>query len=71
VVAGDPSIIGNRIAIAVEGAVIVNGTTTSEQRWLQGTATVHVTDGRLTIANAPGADGNKICFVEITLWSVD
>jgi hypothetical protein len=49
----------------------VDGTTTSEQRWLQGTATVHLTDFYLTISNAPGAEGNKICFVEITLWSLD
>src|SRR6185312_9392428 len=58
VVAGDASFFGNRLAIAVEGAVILSGTTTSEQRWLQGTATVHVTDGRLTISNASGADSN-------------
>jgi hypothetical protein len=71
VVAGDPSYFGNRLAIAAEDVVIVSGTTTSAQRWLDGTATVTVSDGRLTIRNAPGAESNKICFVEITLWSVD
>jgi hypothetical protein len=71
VVAGDPSYFGNRLAIAAEDVVIVSGTTTSAQRWLDGTATVTVSDGRLTIHNAPGADSNKICFVEITLWSVN
>jgi hypothetical protein len=49
----------------------VSGTTTGQQRWLGGTATVTLSDGRLTISNAAGADSNKICFVEITLWSVD
>jgi glucose/arabinose dehydrogenase len=66
VVAGDPSFFGNRVGISAEGVTVVSGTTTSDQRWLEGHATVTVGDGRLTIRNAPGADGNKICFVEIT-----
>jgi len=71
VVAGDPSYFGSRMAIAAEeGVVIVSGTTTSAQRWLDGVALVTVSDGRLTIRNAPGAESNKICFVEITLRSV-
>jgi hypothetical protein len=65
-VAGDPSFFDNVMAIAAEGVVIVQGTTTTTQRWLEGTATVTVTDGRLTIRNAAGATGNKLCFVEIT-----
>jgi hypothetical protein len=68
VVAGDPSFFGNRLAIAVEDVVVVSGTTTTTQRWLEGIATVTVADGRLTIHNAPGADGNKLCFIEIKQW---
>ena len=71
VVAGDPSYFGNRFAIAAEGVMVVNGTTTTGQRWLEGNITVAVRDGRLTIHNATGADGNKICFIEITFWSVE
>jgi endonuclease/exonuclease/phosphatase family metal-dependent hydrolase len=66
VVAGDPSFYNNQVAIAAEGVVVVNGLTTSAQPWLDGTATVTVSDGRLTIGNATGADGNKICFIDIT-----
>jgi hypothetical protein len=33
---------------------------------VEGTATVNVTDGRLTLTNAAGASNNKICFVEVT-----
>ena len=65
-VAGDPSFFGNTFSIAVEDVVAVSGTTTSAQRWLAGRLLVTVRDGRLTIHNAPGGEGNKICFVEIT-----
>ena len=66
VVAGDPSFYSNQIAIAAEGVVIVSGVTSSAQPWLDTTSTVTVSDGRLTIYNAAAADGNKICFIEIT-----
>jgi hypothetical protein len=66
VVAGDAVFFGNVVRIAAEGAPVAAGTTTSAARWVDGTATVSVTDGRLTITNGAGADGNKICFVEIT-----
>jgi hypothetical protein len=35
-------------------------------RWVEGTATVTVSDGRLTVGNYTGASNNKICFVEMT-----
>jgi hypothetical protein len=44
----------------------VNGTPSTTTRWLEGTSTVTVTDGRLTIRSGAGASNNKICFVEIT-----
>ena len=44
----------------------MSGTPTSTNRWVEGTQTVTVSDGRLTVANGAGASGNKICFVEIT-----
>ena len=66
-VAGDPSFFGNHMVIAAEGVVIVDGTTSSTNPWLDQTQTVTVNDGRLTISNVAGADGgNKICFIEIS-----
>jgi glucose/arabinose dehydrogenase len=65
IVAGDPSYFGSTFAISAEGTVVVSGTTTSATRWLDGTATVTVDDGRLTVRNAPGATSNKICFIEV------
>ena len=42
----------------------VSGTPTTTTRWIEGTSTVTVTDGRLTIRSGAGAINNKICFVE-------
>ncbi len=50
----------------VEGVLTVNGTPTTTTRWIEGTSTVTVTDGRLTIRSGAGASNNKICFVDIT-----
>ena len=65
VVAGDPSYTGNATRITVEGTLAVSGKTTSSRRWLDGTVTVTVADGRLTIGNGVGATNNKISFVDI------
>ena len=65
-VAGDPSFTNGSYKVSVEGVVAVTGAPTSDARWLEGTVTVTVDDGRLTIANAVGASNNKLCFVEIT-----
>jgi glucose/arabinose dehydrogenase len=65
-VAGDPSYFNITYRIAIEGVVVVNGTSNSATRWIDGTSTVTVTDGRLTLRSAAGATANKICFVEIT-----
>ena len=64
-VGGDPSESGLSLAMAVEGTIAINGRTSSTQRWLEGTVTVEVTDGRLTVSNAPGATNNKINFIDI------
>ena len=66
VVAGDPSYYGSTFAITAEGVLVVTGQTTSTAPWLDGTKTVTITDGRLSIRNGAGATSNKICFLEIT-----
>jgi hypothetical protein len=65
-VAGDAAYFDITYRISVEGVLTVSGTSTSASRWIEGTATVTVTDGRITIRSAAGATANKICFVEIT-----
>jgi hypothetical protein len=66
VVAGDPGYFDSVFRLEVEGVATVSGTPTSSTRWLEGTSTVTVDDGRLTLTNGAGASNNKICFVEIT-----
>lgn len=66
VVAGDPTVFNSVIRISAEHVIVTEGTTTSEQRWFDGTTTVSVTDGALTLASAPGAVNNKLCFIEVT-----
>lgn len=65
VVAGDPNHFDSTYRIDVEGLVVVDGTPSSAERWIEGEATVSVTDGRLTVSNAAGAVNNKIAFLEI------
>jgi hypothetical protein len=65
-VAGDPTYFDIYYKLSVEGSVIIDGRSNTSMRWIEGTATVTVSDGRLTIRNVPGAQANKICFVDIT-----
>jgi hypothetical protein len=64
--AGDPSNIDSVFAIDTEGILALNGTPTTTNHWLENTVTVTVTDGRLTIRNAPGSKNNKIDYIDIT-----
>lgn len=68
-VAGDATSYNSVYRINVEGALTVSGTPTSANRWIAGSRTVTVNDGRLTVSNGAGSSNNKICFIEVT--SVD
>jgi glucose/arabinose dehydrogenase len=64
-VSGDPSQVNSVFRVNVEGVLVVNGTPTSATRWIEGTATVTVSDGRLTVSNAIGASNNKVNYLDI------
>jgi glucose/arabinose dehydrogenase len=66
VVGGDPDHYDEVLKIAVEGVLTVDGTPTSSSPWVEGTSTVTVADGKLTVSNAVGASNNKISFLEIS-----
>jgi hypothetical protein len=66
IVAGDAKAHNSVYGITAEGVLIASGTPSAANRWVEGTQTVTVADGRLTIANAVGSSRNKICFLEIT-----
>jgi len=65
VVVGDPQNYDSVYRISVESVLAVEGTPSSVTPWFEGTQRITVTDGKLTIGNAPGASNNKICFVDI------
>lgn len=65
-VAGDATAYDSVLRLNAEGALALSGTPSSTTRWIESTATVTVSDGRLTIANGSGASNNKICFIDIT-----
>lgn len=66
VVSGDPNFIDSVFRTNVEGTLAVSGTPTAATHWFEGTVTVTVTDGRLTVSNGAGASNNKINFIDIT-----
>jgi hypothetical protein len=63
---GDPLLTTGLYKLTVEGVLAINARPTAAKRWQEGTITVNVTDGRLTLRNATGAVNNRINFVEIT-----
>jgi hypothetical protein len=65
VVAGDQSYIQGRQQVTAEGVVVVDGVQVAGSMFLDGTGTVMVTDGRLTLAPGPQADTCRICFTDI------
>src|SRR4051812_24223338 len=68
VVSGDAGFIDSVYKIDVEGALTVDGTPTSSNHWVEGTKTVTVSDGKLTISNAAGSSNNRICFLDISAY---
>jgi hypothetical protein len=64
-VSGDPGYYDSVFRIDAEGVRLIDGTPTSAYRFIEGTAVVTVSDGRLTLTNGTGARNNKLCFVEI------
>jgi len=64
--AGDPVYLDSNYKINVEGVLTVSGAPTANNRFIDGTSTVNVTDGRLTITSASGGVNNKLSFVDIS-----
>ena len=65
-VAGDPSNTNSVYGFDVEGVNVAAGRPTSTSRWVEGTKTVAVSDGRLTVSNSASASNNKLAFIEVT-----
>jgi hypothetical protein len=65
-VAGDATKYDSIYGLTAEQTAVVNGVPDTGRRWIEGTATVTLTDGRLTVGHTPIASNNKLCFIEIT-----
>jgi len=66
VVAGDATKYDSIYGLTAEQMVVVNGVPDTGHRWIEGTVTVNLADGRLSIGHTPIASNNKLCFIEIT-----
>ncbi|HWN94831.1 MAG TPA: PQQ-dependent sugar dehydrogenase [Methylomirabilota bacterium] len=66
-VAGDASKSSATYKFNVEKVLVVNGKASSSKRWIAGTNTVTVSDGRLSISNASGHKNNTLCFLEVSV----
>lgn len=65
IVCGDPSFIDSVYVVAIEGVEALRATPITASRWAEGTATVEVVDGKLTMTSGIGARNNKVCFIEV------
>ncbi len=65
-IAGDPSFVDSVFKTSVNGVLALSGTSSASRHWVEGTAAVTVTNGRLVVSNAPGAQNNKIDAIDIT-----
>lgn len=69
-VAGDPIAWNSIYRFDLNGVPIINETPTSSNRWIEGTRTVVVDNGYLSIMKGTGAVNNKLAFVEVAPASI-
>lgn len=66
IVGGDPAQKKNLIKIDAEGKRVVKGVTSAKRRFVEGTKTITVADGRLTVQSSTTKKaGHKINFIDI------
>ena len=65
-VAGDSKAKRGAYGFDVEGTPLLRAETTRDARWAEGTATVTVTDGALTLTAAEGYKKNRINFLDVS-----
>jgi N-acetylneuraminic acid mutarotase len=63
-VTGDGTASG-RSQVELNGAVALDGKSTSKSPWIESTVTVTVTDGVLTLTNGPKAKINRLAYIDI------
>ena len=66
IVAGDAATYSSIFKIKAENVLVVDGTPTTANRFVEGTRSVTVMDGRLTLTSELGAYANKLNYIEVT-----
>jgi hypothetical protein len=66
---GDPSFTNSVYEVNVNGVLTVSGTPTSSNHWIEGTVSITVTNGFITVTNATGSRNNKVNYIDITQTS--
>ncbi|HEX9047628.1 MAG TPA: M14 family zinc carboxypeptidase, partial [Verrucomicrobiae bacterium] len=66
VTVGDPNYASGTYRILAENQLLLSGTPSAQDRWVEGQGIVTVTDGRLTLSNGSGAVSNRLALVEIS-----
>jgi fibronectin type 3 domain-containing protein len=66
ILAGDPNAFDSKYVMDVNGQKVLSGTPTSSKRWINGSATITVTNGQIQVTNDAGAKNNKIDAIDIT-----
>ena len=64
-VGGDPAATDGFMQTTAEGQTVLSGAPNAARRFIAGTASVTVSDGRLTVRSGPGAVNNKLLFLEV------
>jgi len=64
-VCGDPLTTDSVHEVAIEGVVFLAGTPTTENRFIEATGNVTVTDGTLSLTQGPAGSNTKINFIDI------
>lgn len=65
-VAGDPTYTDSYFRFNVEGVRAMDARPAAKNYWIERSVSVNVTDGRLTITPAAGAQNDKIAFIHVT-----
>lgn len=62
---GDPTTLDGDYRLNVDGQPLVKGKPYPGFPFIEGIATLRVTDGKLTVASAPRAENNRLCTISI------
>lgn len=63
---GDPGYTDSIYHLNVNNQLVVNGTPTSTNHWIEGTATINVTNGYISVTNGTGSQNDKLNYIDIT-----